>query len=528
MEFALLHSEPQRLAVALRAPAGAGDGGRPTDADRALGDLAAIVAKALRKPPTERYATAGALIDDLQRWLAHRPVSARQEDWRHQTALWLRRHAVSASLGGTLALAVLAGLGVSTTQWRRAQAAAHQSEQVTDYLTDLLGSASPDVHGGDSPNVLQLLEKSRTELATKFQDEPETKARLLDVLTKTYESLSRYDLAAPLAEEWIALAAQRYGEDDLRTVNARLKLAQIYTPNGPWDGVIAQLEPLRPRVARLMGPQSETMRELLYCLANAQQKTGLLDAAELTMHEAGALTESLYPPGSFERVFHRNFVSVLRSAQGRLSESLAELRQTEAAQAQASTDNLRHVLALRRNTWAMQIRLGDYERIEERGRSLAAEMDRLHGVGSAARAFLYPELARYHADRGEFGLALADREAFLASNNGTPQAGAGGPARGLAFGTHAGSVSARRRTGRRGARPARHHPHRQPPARCRPPRRRLAGPGPHRPAAGRPGPGGRGHRIPARRWPASFAARPRAGQPGRAGRGRTVARTGPV
>ena len=32
-----------------------------------------------------------ALMDDLQAWLAHRPVSARRDDWRHRTGLWLRR-----------------------------------------------------------------------------------------------------------------------------------------------------------------------------------------------------------------------------------------------------------------------------------------------------------------------------------------------------------------------------------------------------------------------------------------------------
>ncbi|MBT9494868.1 MAG: serine/threonine protein kinase [Paucibacter sp.] len=416
-EHALLHEEAPRLS---QLPA-TDPSGRPADFARVRGDLEAIVAKALRKDPALRYASVGPLVDDLRLWLAHRPVTARREDWRHRSSLWLRRNALPAGLGATLALAVLAGLGVSLTQWQRADAAARQSDQVTLYLTDLLGSASPDKHGGESPNVLQLLEKSRQELAEKFKDEPATKARLLEVLAKTYEGLSRYDLAGPLAEQWIALTAQTYGEDDPRTINARLKLTQIYTPTGPWDSVIAQLEPLRPRIAKLYGPRSEAMRELLAVLADSQMKTGRLQAAAQTLDELGELTERLYPPGSFERAFHHNFVSILYSGQGRFSAALAELRQTEAAQASASTENLRHALTLRRNTWAMQIRLGDYERIEERNLALAAAMDHLHGVGSAMRAHLYPEMARYHHDRGEYAQALVARQAFLAANNGTPK-----------------------------------------------------------------------------------------------------------
>jgi len=423
-EHALLHEDAPRLGPWIEGA----QAGRPGDFHRVRGDLEAVVAKALRKQPADRYGSVGELIDELRRFLAHRPVDARGNDWRHRSALWLRRHALAASLSGGLAAAVLAGLGVSLAQWQRAEGAARQSDQVTLYLTDLLGSASPDKHGGQSPNVLQLLDKSRQELGSKFNDEPATKARLLEVLARTYESLNRYDLAAPLAEEWVALTADRYGEDDARTANARLKLAQIYTPVGPYDKAIAQLEPLRPRVARLFGAQSETMRELLYSLGGCYVKLGQLGAARLTLQQAGELTDQRYPPGAFERAFHHVFLSVLLANEGRVSESLAELRLTEAAQAHPATENLRHVQAMRRNTLAMQIRAGEYDHIEARAQALADEMDRLYGRGSSIRAFLYPELARYHQDRGEFALAQADRLAFLADGNGAPQQ-AGAPAR---------------------------------------------------------------------------------------------------
>jgi serine/threonine-protein kinase len=417
-EAALLHGEPRRLRDAVLDPAGAA--ARPLDAQLVRGDLEAVVAQALRREPADRYASVGAFVDDLQRWLGHRPVRARQLGWRHSLALGLRRHALAASLSATLALAVLAGLAATSWQWRRAEGAAHQSDQVTTYLTELLASASPDVHGGQSPNVMQLLEKSRREVASKFNDEPETKARLLKVLASTYESLNRFDLAAPLAEEWIALSAASFGEDDRRTVDGRIKLAQLYTPVGPYDRAIALLEPLRPQVARLYGAQSEKMRELLYGLVGCYTKLGRFDAAALTLREAGRLTELNYGPDSFERAFHHNAVSVLYARQGRLSASLAELRLTEPTWAHPAPDARRHVLVLRRNTLAMQMQLGQYEGLAARWQAVAAETDQLLGPGSSMRAFMHPALAGYFADRGEHTAALAERAAFLAEGTGAP------------------------------------------------------------------------------------------------------------
>ena len=48
------------------------------------GDLAQIVARAMRKSPEERYPTVQALADDLGRHLRHEPVSAQPPGWRYR------------------------------------------------------------------------------------------------------------------------------------------------------------------------------------------------------------------------------------------------------------------------------------------------------------------------------------------------------------------------------------------------------------------------------------------------------------
>ncbi|WP_395702779.1 serine/threonine-protein kinase [Aquabacterium sp.] len=386
----------------------------PEDFDKVRGDLEAIVAKGLRKQPEERYGSVRALITDLERWLSHRPVSVRRDDWQHRAGLWLRRNALVSALTGGVTLALLAGLAVSTWQWRRAEAAARQSELVTQYLGELLASANPDRHRGEWPTVLQLLETSRGEIEQRFRNDPETLERLQGVLSETYTNLNRFDIALPIAERRLALAERAHGADDARTLRARIDLA-----NRPQAGRLRQgdraAEPMRGAVARAFGERSGEHASLLTLLAYAYARTGRLDEAERTLDAAGRLLEALYPPGSVERVLHWNELSVLRSQQGRYREALAALKQTLPYWNELPHSSAGSLMALRRNMIALQIRLCDYEQIEARAAQLVQDLDKLYGPASDIASGVRAEMARYHTEIGQYKEALAWREANVSA-----------------------------------------------------------------------------------------------------------------
>jgi WD40 repeat protein len=98
---------------------------RPRSLDRTIPrDLETIVRKATEKEPGDRYPTASALADDLDRLLAGRPILARPIGPARRTLQWMRRHkartaAIAAAILGVVALVVV---GFRNEQLRRRSA----------------------------------------------------------------------------------------------------------------------------------------------------------------------------------------------------------------------------------------------------------------------------------------------------------------------------------------------------------------------------------------------------------------------
>ncbi len=91
-------------------------------------DLETVCLKALAKEPAGRYASAGALAEDLRRFLQGRPVMARPVGRLARLGRWARRKPLLAGLAAALLLVTVLGFTGVAWQWHVAEQQRRQAE----------------------------------------------------------------------------------------------------------------------------------------------------------------------------------------------------------------------------------------------------------------------------------------------------------------------------------------------------------------------------------------------------------------
>jgi serine/threonine-protein kinase len=181
------------------------------------GDLDNILGKALRKSPSERYLSVGALAEDLRRFLAHEPVQARPATAGYRVARFVRRNRAAVVSGvavvcGLLALSIFALLQMIAARTQRDLAvyqvklANAQSDITAFIVSDPVGRASPDV-------VRQRLDRARQFIATHFRGDPLLEGRMLFDVSARYIDIGENQIAAEIIQEAEAIG-RRVGDPE--------------------------------------------------------------------------------------------------------------------------------------------------------------------------------------------------------------------------------------------------------------------------------------------------------------------------
>ena len=232
------------------------------DAARPAGvvdDLVTIVAKAMKRKPTERYPTANALGADLDRWLAGQPVVARPDSVWYRTGKLVSRNRLATATAVGVMVTVLTATVVSVRQaqiareqTRMAKEEAQTSNAVQDFLQSLFqgNSVLDDPAAARKKTALELLDEGAARIDKGLDDQPKAKLRILGILVELYGRIGETEAEGLLAEKRLRFATAAFPGATSERANALAFVAGTLAYNGRQTEAKARLEEARRLVAQ--------------------------------------------------------------------------------------------------------------------------------------------------------------------------------------------------------------------------------------------------------------------------------------
>jgi len=387
--------------AALRAPAEEGGPPRPL-----RGDLANIVAMAVREEPERRYASAAALLEDLRRFRRGRPVHARPDTAGYRLSRYLQRHRVAVSAAALVVLALAVGLAGTAWQAREAARQAARAQEVTSFLVGLFRAADPDASPGGEPTARDLLALGAARIDSLSGD-PDLQLELSRLVGGLAMELGDFDGAVPHLERALTLARTRSDADApvVRQVlndlgGAHLERMDLQAA----DSLFSHARALWDRAGD-PGDQAPTLARLLNDQAVLASRSDDVATAERLYREALAIDERAFGRRSLPAAVDLSNLGVLLQDIDRLDEALALHHEVlEIRRALLPPDHSQIALSLH-NLADLQRRRGEPDAADPLFREAIGMRRRLYPDGHPMLAGSLNQLAKVELGRGRFAAA---------------------------------------------------------------------------------------------------------------------------
>ena len=186
------------------------------------GDLDAIIMKALKKEPKNRYLSASELFLDIDRYLSNRPVEAQRDSTRYRITKFIQRNKIEV-LAVTVALfALMGGLFIAIQSSLEAQREATLSSTMLSVLLGTFEDVNPENTQQPLIDPHRLIDSALVRISA-LEYEPRVHARLLVSMGQVSLSLGVMDRADSLLQKSLDLGIEEYGPNS-ELVNEALYL----------------------------------------------------------------------------------------------------------------------------------------------------------------------------------------------------------------------------------------------------------------------------------------------------------------
>jgi serine/threonine protein kinase/uncharacterized protein HemY len=407
------------------------------------GELDWIVMKCLEKERGRRYQTAGALAQDLGRYLADEPVEASPPSRAYRLKKFLRRHRGPVLAASVIFLLLVGGIvgtsvGLKLASDRLAQVEAEQrradeersiARAVDDFLQkDLLGQADvANQAGGERDRnitVRELLDRAGQGLGARFQGQGRTEAAIRLTLGKAYQAVDEYAKAQEHLERSRALREKMFGPRHPDTLDSMQKLAGLHIDRGAY-GQAEQLyrQVLEVRRADHGNDHPDTLQSL-HDLGSLYERRGQYDKAEALLRDALEGRRARLGADHLDTLESMDSLALLHRwrAQYHLAEPLYQ-RAIEGRRKQLGPDHPR-TLGSMESLAALYVDWGQYDKAEPLFRRVLVVQQALLAPDHVDTLGTMNNLAHLHQVRGRYDQAeryyqqvLKARQAKLGANH---------------------------------------------------------------------------------------------------------------
>lgn len=183
----------------------------PRDLNRAVDrDLETICLKCLEKDPKDRYGSAEALAQDLDRWLRIEPIEARPISTTERVAKWARRRPSVAAAAAAVVVTSVAGLATVLFLWREAAAGRLAATENETRVRFVAKEAQAQAKSADDQRI------RAEEARAKAEDRAEALRRDKYALDLGRARLAWENSHPFLLSRALDAAASKIGQSDLR------------------------------------------------------------------------------------------------------------------------------------------------------------------------------------------------------------------------------------------------------------------------------------------------------------------------
>ena len=283
-------------------------------------ELRAILRKALAPDRADRYDSAAALADDLERFRQKRPVKALPQTRWYLTRTFVARHRIGLAAASLAALALVVGTALALAGLAQARVEAAKSAQVSEFVRGILGGIDPDrAKGMDTKLMRMVLDSAAERAGRELAGQPDVRAEIEYTIAGSYASLGERAIAGTHYEAALA-AARRAGKTPAELARIAMRIAQNLDNQGKAQEAVVEAAKVFAGIESLP-PDDRDRLFIESALAGIETDAGRLDAARARFERVLARQRATLGDDHAETLESLEGLAIANSNMSRFAES---------------------------------------------------------------------------------------------------------------------------------------------------------------------------------------------------------------